>query len=66
MALAAESEAWEQYPGNWSRVGENLDFNATDSLRRLEDTEGIYFLEEGDDDINVRITDVNDSKSRVM
>lgn len=61
MALAAEPEAWELYPNNWSRDGEGLEFNAMDSLRRLEDPDGVYFLEEDDDDINVRITDVNDS-----
>ena len=47
MALAIESEAWERYPANGSRDGEGLEFNAMDSLRRLEDPEGIYFLEEG-------------------
>lgn len=55
------TEEWERYPANWSRDAE-LEFDAADSLRRLEDPEGIYFLEEDDDDINVRITDVNDGR----
>jgi hypothetical protein len=59
--MATEPEDWERYPADWSRDGESLELNAMDSLRRLEDPEGIYFLEE-DDDINVRITDVNNSR----
>jgi hypothetical protein len=50
--------AWEDYPANWSRC-DPISFNATTDLqRRLEDPEGLFFSED-DDDINVRITDVN-------
>lgn len=57
--MAEEEEAWKQYPANWSR-DDNISLNATDSLRRLEDPEGVYFADEDDEDINVRVTDVNE------
>jgi hypothetical protein len=49
--------AWEDYPANWSRC-DPISLNVTDLQRRLEDPEGLFFSED-DDDINVRITDVN-------
>lgn len=67
MAAAVEPEAWELYPNNWSRDGDGWpDFNAKDSLRRLEDPDAVYFLEEDDEDVNVRITDVNDRRFRCL
>lgn len=61
--MAVATDAWKEYPANWSR-DDGILLNATDVVRRLEDPEGIYFLEEGDDDINVRVTDVDESMSR--
>jgi len=48
---------WDQYPANWTR-GDTISLNATDLQRRLDDPEGIFFAED-DEEINVRITDVN-------
>lgn len=62
---AVATDAWKEYPANWLR-DDTISCNATDVLRRLKDPKAIYFLEEDDDDINVRITDVNDSMYQLV
>jgi hypothetical protein len=51
---------WEQYPANWSR-GDTISLNATDLQRRLKDPEGTFFAGD-DEEINIRITDVDTSE----
>jgi hypothetical protein len=56
--MAADT-AWESYPENWSR-DDGISLNATELLRRLKDPDGIYFLDEDEEEVNVRVTDVDD------
>lgn len=54
MAAAA---SWKSCLATWSGDHDTL-LNAADVLKHLEDPEGLFFSEM-DDEINVRITDVN-------
>lgn len=62
---AVNTEEWENSPRNWSR-DDCICLNSTQAVTRLEDAENKYFLEEDDDDINVRITDVDEGTNRVL
>lgn len=54
-------EAWKQYPSHWSGSADELSLDEKDAIKRLEDEDGVYFVEE-EEDINVRVTDVDARK----
>lgn len=49
--------SWEAYLASLT-VGDDSFLNATHLLKHLEDPDGLFFLEPGDE-INVKITDVS-------